>query len=114
MSRWLVLGPVWAWLLLFIALPALIVLALSFSQSAASVPPYNPLLTWDAVVAELCICSADNYATLVADDFYLDAGAAEPAGRVRVIGAVPADRLPDGAWRSHGRRSGGDRCYCCW
>ncbi len=47
MNRWLVLGPVWAWLLLFIALPAAIVVALSFSQAAASVPPYDPLVTWD-------------------------------------------------------------------
>ena len=72
MSRWLVLGPVWAWLLLFIALPALIVLALSFSQAAASVPPYDPLVTWDGWWPSLHLL-ADNYAALVQDDYYLSA-----------------------------------------
>ncbi len=72
MKSWLVLGPVWAWLLLFIALPAVIVLALSFSQAAASVPPYDPLVTWDGWWPSLHLLG-DNYANLVQDDFYLDA-----------------------------------------
>ena len=72
MSRWLVLGPIWAWLLLFIAAPAAIVLALSFSQAAASVPPYDPLLTWDGWWPSLHLLG-DNYANLVQDDYYLDA-----------------------------------------
>ena len=72
LMRWLVLGPVWAWLLLFIALPALIVLALSFSQAAASVPPYDPLLTWDGWWPSLHVLP-DNYATLAEDGFYLNA-----------------------------------------
>ena len=72
MNRWLVLAPVWAWLLLFIAMPAGIVLALSFSQAAASVPPYDPLLSWDGWRPVLHLLS-DNYQTLVEDDFYLNA-----------------------------------------
>ncbi len=72
MTRWLVLGPVWAWLLLFIAMPALIVLALSFSQAAASVPPYDPLLTWDGWWPSAHL-QGDNYVTLVQDGYYLDA-----------------------------------------
>ena len=72
MSRWLVLGPVWAWLLLFIAMPALIVLALSFSQAAASVPPYDPLVTWNGWWPSLHLLG-DNYAALIDDDYYLDA-----------------------------------------
>ncbi len=74
MSRWLVLGPLWAWLLLFIAVPALIVVALSFSTAAASIPPYEPLLTWHGWLPALNLY-ADNYATLVADGYYLDAAA---------------------------------------
>ena len=70
--RWLVLGPVWAWLLLFIALPAAIVVALSFSQSALSIPPYDPVLTWDGWRPVLHLLP-DNYLTLVTDGFYLDA-----------------------------------------
>jgi putrescine transport system permease protein len=72
MSKWLVLGPVWAWLLLFVAMPALIVVALSFSEAAASVPPYDPLLTWDGWWPSLHLLG-DNYATLVQDGYYLDA-----------------------------------------
>ena len=70
--RWLVLGPVWLWLLLFIAMPAIIVVALSFSEAAASVPPYAPLLTWDGWTPVLHLLG-DNYQTLVQDDFYLSA-----------------------------------------
>jgi putrescine transport system permease protein len=63
---------VWAWLLLFIALPALIVLALSFSQSAASIPPYDPVVTWNGWWPVLHLLTV-NYDTLVTDDFYLNA-----------------------------------------
>ncbi len=72
MSRWWVLAPVWAWLLLFIAAPAAIVLALSFSQAAASVPPYDPLLTWGHGWPALHLLG-DNYATLAGDGYYLHA-----------------------------------------
>ncbi len=95
MSRWLVLGPVWAWLLLFVALPALIVVALSFSQAAASVPPYDPLLTWDGWRPVLHLLG-DNYAALVADGFYLDAALQSLLVASVSSRAVPADRLPDG------------------
>ena len=71
-KRWLIFGPVWLWLLLFIALPALIVLALSFSQSAARIPPYDPVLTWDGWWPALHLLP-DNYQTLVTDDYYLRA-----------------------------------------
>ncbi len=72
MRRWLVLGPVWAWLLLFVAAPAGIVVALSFSQAAASVPPYDPLVTWEGWRPVLHLWG-DNYAALVEDDLYLRA-----------------------------------------
>ncbi len=72
MTRWWVLAPVWAWLLLFIAAPAVIVLALSFSQAAASVPPYDPLLTWVHGWPALHLLG-DNYETLVGDGYYLHA-----------------------------------------
>ena len=72
MMRWLVLAPVWAWLLLFVGLPTLIVLALSFSQAAASVPPFDPLVTWSGAWPTLHLLW-DNYAALVEDGYYLDA-----------------------------------------
>ncbi len=71
-GRWLVLGPLWGWLLLFIALPALIVFALSFSQSIVGVPPYAPVVTWVGAWPSLHLLP-DNYQALVADDYYLDA-----------------------------------------
>ena len=39
MNRSAVLAPVWLWLLLFVALPVVIVAALSFSTSIPGVPP---------------------------------------------------------------------------
>ena len=64
MNRSTVLAPVWLWMLLFVALPMVIVAALSFSTSVPGVPPYTPLLR-----------SPDpaNYAALSDDAFYLDA-----------------------------------------
>ncbi len=62
--RALVLTPVWAWLLLFVAAPVVIVAALSFSTSVSGVPPYTPLLQDP---------DTGNYGVLTADAFYLDA-----------------------------------------
>ena len=59
-----VLGPVWAWLLLFVAAPVAIVAALSFSTSIAGIPPYTPLLHSPGIA---------NYVQLTDDGFYLDA-----------------------------------------
>jgi putrescine transport system permease protein len=72
MKRWLVLGPLWAWLLLFIAVPAVIVVMISFSTATIGVPPYAPVLTWDGWRPALHLLT-DNYQALVADDFYLNA-----------------------------------------
>jgi len=71
MTRWLVIGPVWAWLLAFIALPALIVVAISFSVSEAAIPPYAPVLTWNGGWPALHLLG-DNYQTLLTDGYYLD------------------------------------------
>ena len=61
MNRLAVLAPVWAWLLLFVAAPVLIVAALSFSTSVPGVPPYTPLLAEP---------NPANYAALTEDFFY--------------------------------------------
>lgn len=65
MRRALVLLPVWAWLLLFVAAPVLIVAALSFSTAVPGVPPFTPLLR-DPDPA--------SYGAMTEDAFYLDAG----------------------------------------
>ena len=64
MNRFLVLLPVWAWLLVFVATPVLIVAALSVSTSIPGVPPYTPLLE---------AADPTNYAVLTEDFFYADA-----------------------------------------
>ena len=64
MRRWGVLGPVWVWLLVFVAAPVFLVAALSFSTSVPGVPPFSPLLRDP---------DGSNYAALVEDGFYLRA-----------------------------------------
>ncbi len=64
MRRILVLWPVWAWLLVFVAAPVLVVAAISFSTAVAGIPPFTPLLR---------SLDVSNYALLVQDDFYLNA-----------------------------------------
>ena len=64
MRRSLILAPVWAWLLLFVAAPVLVVAAISFSATIAGIPPFTPLLR---------TLDTSNYALLVQDTFYLDA-----------------------------------------
>ena len=62
--RWAALLPVWLWLLVFVAAPTAIVVALSVSTSVLGIPPFTPLLRdvdWS------------NWQALVADDFYLQA-----------------------------------------
>jgi len=65
MNRTVILLPVWLWLLVFVALPVLIVAALSFSTAVEGVPPFTPLLHDPDL---------SNYQTLTADTYYLDAG----------------------------------------
>ncbi len=64
MRRAAVLIPVWAWQLLFVGVPMLLVVALSVSVSRLAVPPYTPLLANP---------DASNWQNLVADTYYLRA-----------------------------------------
>lgn len=69
MRRVLILVPVWAWLLAFVAAPAVILLAIAIGQSAEGIPPFTPPVgpgfTWQG--------SLGNFAMLLEDEFYLDA-----------------------------------------
>ena len=69
--RTLLLSPVWAWLLLSVAAPMVIVAVLSFSTSALSVPPFAPVLVWQG--GPRLVLDGSNWAALVADAFYLRA-----------------------------------------
>jgi putrescine transport system permease protein len=59
--RWLVLLPVWAWLLLLVALPALVLAAIALATPADAIPPFALGLGLDSLL------------TAVVDPFYRDA-----------------------------------------
>jgi putrescine transport system permease protein len=59
--RALLLAPAWAWLLVFVAAPAGILVAIAFAEADPGVPPFRLAL------------SGAGFATLVEDAYYLDA-----------------------------------------
>jgi len=65
----------YVWLALFIAIPCLIVLRLSVSQTAIAQPPYTPVFDIAGGFAALkdffAAFSLDNYATLAGDTLYI-------------------------------------------
>ncbi|WP_334175544.1 ABC transporter permease subunit [Pseudoxanthobacter sp.] len=74
-GRWIVTAIPFAWMLIFFLIPFLIVLRISFSQTAISMPPYTPVFnlfadplseTWKRL-GEL---SFDTYVFLTSDDLY--------------------------------------------
>jgi putrescine transport system permease protein len=66
MGRRLVLAIPWIWLLVFLIMPALIVLKIALSYPVDSVPPYAPMLPGPHV-------SADSFALILSDPLYRDA-----------------------------------------
>ena len=64
----------YAWLVAFFLLPFLIVLKISFSQTAIAQPPYVPALDlsagWEGLKQFFAALSLDSYATLFADSLY--------------------------------------------
>jgi len=67
----------YAWLLVFFALPFLLVLRLSLSDSALSIPPYAPQIDWsagiDGIRAFIEALDFDTYKTLSGDSLYFNA-----------------------------------------
>ncbi|HEY6451814.1 MAG TPA: ABC transporter permease subunit [Steroidobacteraceae bacterium] len=66
---------IWApllWLLLFFAVPFLIVLKISFSEALLAMPPYAPLLTWTSEHMLAIQLHLQNYQFLFSDPLYLD------------------------------------------
>ena len=70
--RWGVIAVPYAWMLLFFAIPFLIVLKISFSTQAVSIPPYTPVLEIvdEAVTLKL---NLSHYLELVSNDKYIQA-----------------------------------------
>jgi putrescine transport system permease protein len=71
----LVIAVPFLWLTMFFLLPALIVLKLSFSQTAIAQPPYTPVLDltagWAGFKTFLTALTLDNYAMLASDWLYI-------------------------------------------
>lgn len=75
-ARWIVRAIPYAWLLAFFALPFVIIVRLSFSQSVVGQPPYAPVFDFSARYAQWVEgfrqFSLENYAILFSDALYLD------------------------------------------
>ena len=73
-QRLVVLVP-YLWLLAFFLIPFLIVLKISFSETAIAQPPYTPVLDWsagwDGLTTFLSGLSPANYLSLLGDPLYL-------------------------------------------
>ncbi|GGC57136.1 putrescine/spermidine ABC transporter permease [Chelatococcus reniformis] len=63
-----------AWLVVFFALPCLLVLRISLSEVATAQPPYRPVIDWsaglDGVLAAAAELSLDNFRLLLDDGLY--------------------------------------------
>ena len=70
--RWAVISVPYLWMLLFFAVPFLIVLKIAFSHQALAIPPYTPVLEFvdKAVMLKL---NLSNFLELVSDNHYLEA-----------------------------------------
>ncbi len=70
--RWAVISVPYLWMLLFFAVPFLIVLKIAFSHQALAIPPYTPVLEFvdKAVTLKL---NLSNFLELVSDNHYLEA-----------------------------------------
>jgi putrescine transport system permease protein len=70
--RWAVISVPYLWLLVFFAIPFLIVLKISFSKLAIAMPPYTPILEFvdNAVSLKL---NLSNYIGLFTDSLYIKA-----------------------------------------
>ncbi|MCW0377317.1 Putrescine transport system permease protein PotH [Xanthomonas sacchari] len=70
--RWLVIAAPYLWLLLFFAIPFLIVLRISFAEQAIRSPPYSELLEVRDGVLTLKL-TLQNYLALLRDHQYIEA-----------------------------------------
>jgi putrescine transport system permease protein len=70
--RWGVISVPYLWMLLFFAVPFLIVLKIAFSQQAIAIPPYTPILEYVGNALTLKL-NLSNFRELVSDNHYLEA-----------------------------------------
>ncbi len=73
-TRWLVVALPYLWLLLFFAAPFLIILKISFSDTAIAMPPYTPVFEGFAKIgAFFSDLDFENYLFLTEDPLYIEA-----------------------------------------
>jgi putrescine transport system permease protein len=70
--RWGVIAVPYAWMVLFFAIPFLIVLKISFSTQAVSIPPYTPILEFADEAVHLKL-NLSHYLELASNDKYVQA-----------------------------------------
>jgi len=70
--RWAVISVPYAWMLVFFAIPFLIVLKISFSKLAIAMPPYTPVLELADNAVSLRL-NLSNYIGLFTDTLYVQA-----------------------------------------
>jgi putrescine transport system permease protein len=71
LGRRLVVAAPYLWLLLFFAIPFVIVFKISFSESRIAMPPYAPLFEWAGGQMVAIKLNLANYAFLFTDDLYV-------------------------------------------
>lgn len=71
-AHWLVIAPPYLWLLLFFAVPFVIVFKISLADALIAQPPYSPLMDFVNGVLTIRV-NFDNYLFLFSDSLYLDA-----------------------------------------
>ena len=70
-QRWLVIAPPYGWLLLFFALPFLIVIKISLAEPVMGSPPYTPLFATALDGSLALAASGTTYALLFGDGLYV-------------------------------------------
>ncbi|MEA2760273.1 MAG: putrescine transport system permease protein [Methylobacteriaceae bacterium] len=72
----LVIAMPYAWLIIFFLAPFALVLKISLSQSALSLPPYAPVLDWSddirSLIEKLSMLSFESFAGLFNDSLYIE------------------------------------------
>ena len=77
MRRWYVIAVPYAWLLVFFLIPFFIVVKISLSSTAISIPPYTPVLDLSQGLTGISNffsqLSLDNYRFIFSDSLYINA-----------------------------------------
>ena len=72
-GRAIVIAIPYLWLLLFFAIPFIIVLKISFSETQLAMPPYAPLIQWIGEQALTIRVNLENFVFLMTDALYVRA-----------------------------------------